>query len=66
MNKRKYVHSFELDFIRRTCYGDVYRAACYEGGHWITIESLFLDYPRRLIRQLMRAALLKKLNGGRA
>lgn len=64
MKKRKYIHAFELEFLRRTCYGDVYRAACYEGGHWITIESIFFDYTRAMIARLMRAALLKRVNGG--
>lgn len=66
MKKRKYVHDFTIERIRRTCYGDLYRAACYESGRWYSIESLFLDYPRALIRRMMRAALLRQLNGGKA
>lgn len=61
---RKYVHGFEMRYIMSNATGDVYRAGCYEGGRWYTVERIANGYTQREIARLLRAALLRKLNGG--
>lgn len=58
----KYLKDFKIEKKKSTCYGDIWQARSYYKGNVIFIDSCFLYYTKKEIKEILRRALLNKIN----